>query len=429
MKVAILGYGVEGKAAVDYWKGLGAEVEVRDTNTDLAVPDGVTSVLGSECMGKLDGFDLIVRSPSVKPWEIVSRAPVTSVTREFIGKCPARVIGVTGTKGKGTTSTLITKILEQAGKRVWLGGNIGRPPLEFLSKVKASDLVVLELSSYQLMDMDMSPHIGVCLLVEREHQDWHRSMREYVAAKGNLFWHQRPGDLAIYNPNNDYSTQIAQLSPGEHIPYMKAPGAEVKDGVVMIGGVSICRVDEIGLVGEHNWQNVCAAVTATWELVGRRPGIVRQAIMAFRGLPHRNERIGEVKGVAFVTDSYSTIPHATIAAIKSFAEPKVLILGGLDRGSGFDQLAQVVAAASVRRVVLIGETAGKIEAALNKAGFEDCVRGGETMDAIVRTAYAEAKPGDVVLLSPGCASFDMFENFTARGELFRKAVAELGDKA
>lgn len=205
----------------------------------------------------------------------------TTGVREFFQQCPARIIGVTGSKSKGVTAGLIARMLEEAGKRVWLGAD-GRSSLEFLAKVKASDLVVLELSSFQLMDLDVSPHIAVCLMIAPENAGRHGSVREYIAAKGNLFWHQQPGDVAIYDGSNDFSTQIAQLSPGRKIPFTKAPGAQIMDGRVTIGGTVICDVSEAETAAPGNPEAVCAAVTVAWEVLGDKPEPIRQAVLEFR---------------------------------------------------------------------------------------------------------------------------------------------------
>ncbi len=424
-KVAIVGGGVEGQAAARYWTRLGATVTVHDGNPDLRVDSGIATVLGPDYLKNLNDYDLVVRSPGVKPSLIKTKTPVTSGVREFFQHCPARIIGVTGTKGKGTTSTLITKILEEAGKRVWLGGNIGRSPLDFLDKIKPTDLVVLELSSFQLMDLDVSPHVAVCLMVVSEHMDWHSSVREYLAAKGNIFWHQQPGDVAIFNPDNDFSAQIAMLSRGRRVPYMEAPGAEVVDGQIMIAGRLICAVDEVGLPGPHNLENVCAAVTAAHEIIGENVGAMKRAVQKFKGLEHRLELAGTIDGVDYYDDSFSTTPETAIAAIRSFAQPKVLILGGSDKHSDYRQLGKVVAAANVREAILIGRMAENLAAALAEAGFTKVRPGGGTMAEIVQSARESARPGDVVILSPACASFDMFKNYSDRGAQFKAEVSKL----
>ncbi len=426
MNVAIIGGGIEGTAAARYWGGLGASVTIHDRSSDIIVPPGVQTVLGADYLKSLNEYDLIVRSPGISPSLLKTTKPVTTGTKEFFQKCPARIIGVTGTKGKGTTSTLIARILEEAGKRVWLGGNIGRSPLDFLSKVRASDIVVLELSSFQLMELDVSPHIAVCLMVVPEHMDWHKDIREYLAAKGNIFWHQRPTDIAIFNTNNDFSTQIALLSPGRKIPYMSPPGAYIKDGKVILGGDDICATCETGLIGRHNLENICAAVTAVQEVGGVEIAAMKRAVAGFKGLEHRLEFVAEIDDVRYYDDSFSTTPETAIAAVASFEEPKVLILGGSDKKSDYHDLAKAVARGNVSEVILIGAMADKIKAALAEAGYTKVRAGGETMKAILEVVRDVAQSGDVVLLSPACASFGMFRDYKDRGVQFKSAVLARG---
>jgi UDP-N-acetylmuramoylalanine--D-glutamate ligase len=425
MKVAVIGYGVDGEAAYRYWTGRGNDVTVHDADAERAYPNGMKVVKGPDYLKHLDRYDLVVRSPGVRPWLITTKAPVTSVTKEFIEQCPARIIGVTGTKGKGTTTTLIARILGEAGWRSWIGGNIGKPPLDFLDKVRANHWVVLEMSSFQLMDLDVSPHIAVCLMIVPEHMDWHRNIREYVAAKGNIFWHQEPGDLAIYNPQNEFSSEIAQLSPGEHLPYLEEPGAYVRDGRIMMDSVDICGTGEVGLLGPHNLENICAAITATWEVIEHNPEPVRRAVKSFTGLEHRLELVRELDGVHYYDDSFSTTPETAIAAVRSFEQEKVLILGGSDKKSDYAELGKALKASNVRKAVLIGQMAVKIRAALEAAKFYDVKMAHGNMAEIVELARGYAKPGDVVLLSPACASFDMFKDYRDRGNQFQEAVKAL----
>jgi len=422
MKVAIVGFGIEGEAALRYWRGNGNDVTVLDADEHKLVPEKVPSVLGPGYLENLDRFDLIVRSPGNKPWQIKTMARVTSGMSEFFGQCPAPIIGVTGTKGKGTTATLIAKILEAAGKRAWLGGNIGTPVLDLLPQIKPDDLVVVELSSFQLIDMTASPQVAVCLGIVPEHLDWHRDLDEYVEAKGNIFRFQQEGDVAVFHGLNKLAAKIAKLSAGQQLPYLVPPGAIVERGRVMIGETTICNAADVGLIGPHNLENVSAAVTATWELVDRQVEPVRRAVMEFKGLPHRLELVREVDGVRYINDSFAANPVAVVAALRSFDAPKVVILGGMDRGLDFGELVRAVVSTKVREVLLMGQTADRLAQSLRAAGFNQQrrVRG---MTEAVDQARAAAQPGDVVLLSPGCPSFDMFRNFEDRGEQFKAVVA------
>ncbi len=446
MKIAILGYGSQGQAAYDYWNQSGNEVVICDSNEKLQLPAGETSRLGADYLKNLAEFDLLIRTPGLHPRDIVAANPetpdilkhVTTVTNEFIKVCPTRnIIGVTGTKGKGTTSTLIAKMLETAGKKVHLGGNIGTPPLDMLKAgIQPEDYVVLELANFQLIDLKQSPHIAVCLMVAPEHLDWHSDVNEYIAAKQQLFANQKGEDIAIYYGLNPTSEHIAEVSPGYKIPYMKHPGADVIEDVVTIEGNSICTVQELKLLGEHNWQNICAAITAVWQIV-RNTDPMRLVLTSFSGLPHRLELVRELDGVKYYDDSFGTTPETAIVAIEAFEQPKVLILGGSTKEASFEELAHTVANTALRRVILIGNTTNpdfktatpEIEAALQTQHADAVVStvkpGGISMAEVVQMAHDAAQPGDVVLLSTACASFDMFKNYQDRGEQFKTAVQNL----
>ncbi len=284
MKVAIIGAGVSGLAAVKYWTAKGADVTVHDRRTDAVVGGGVKMVLGKDYLSALGRYDLIVRSPGVKPRDLKTKVPVTSGVREFFAHCPARIIAVTGTKGKEMVAGLTARMLEEAGRRVWLGGDNGASPLDFLSRVKASDLVVLELSSFHLMDLDISPYIAVCLKVMPDDAEmaWHGNMREYIAAKGNLFWHQQEGDVAVFNSQDDFSTQVAQLSPGRKLPYFVAPGGRLADGSLKVGDVKICKMSDAGLTGPDAVETICASATVAWEVLGSKPEPIHRAVIGFK---------------------------------------------------------------------------------------------------------------------------------------------------
>jgi len=430
MNIAIVGFNAEGRASYEYFKKQGHHITICDQNASLAIPDDVNAQLGPHYLDKLDRFDLIVRTPGLQPSKILEHSPkvkrkITSGTNEFFKACPTKnIIGVTGTKGKGTTSTLIAQILEAAGKRVHLGGNIGVPALSFIDDIKSNDWVVLELSSFQLMDLAYSPPIAVCLMVVSEHMDWHKDMDEYIQAKQNLFAHQTADDIAIYFAENETSRQIASKSTGKKLPYFASPGAYIEGGFIKIDNQIICQTRELQLLGEHNWQNVCAAITAVWQIT-KDIDAIRKVVTTFSGLPHRLEFIREVNGVSYYNDSFATTPEAAIVAMNSFEEPKLLILGGSDKGASYDELAQAVANNKVRAVIVIGETGQKIKLALGAAGYLSVIDGPDTMQEIVAKAYEYAEPGDVVLLSPGSASFGMFQDYKDRGDQFRQAVQAL----
>jgi len=432
MKVAILGLGKQGLSAYNYWKKSGNQITICDENNQLNVPGDAERKLGSNYLENLDVFDLIVRSPSVHPKDIIkANSPqildkVTTVTNEFFKVCPSQnIIGITGTKGKGTTSTLIAKILEASGKKVHLGGNIGVAPLDMLeNNIGKDDYVVLELANFQLIDIAYSPKIGVCLMVVPEHLDWHDDVNEYVASKRQLFTHQKPEDIAIYLAENELSKKVVDVSKGKKIPYFAEPGAFVSGEKIIIDGNEICHINKVKLLGKHNWQNICAAITCTWQITQDVPAI-QSVLTSFSGLAHRLELIRDLNGIKFYDDSFATTPESSIVAIEALKEPKVVILGGSTKNAPYDELAKTIKNSNVRQVVAIGETGPDIISSLNKAGFTAITPGGKSIEEIVSNAYKTAKTGDAVLLSPACASFDMFKNYTDRGEKFKVAVLAL----
>lgn len=436
MKVAIVGYGVEGRVSADYWHKLGNDVTVCDADDSLKIPKKYRARLGQDYLKGLDEFGLIVRTAGLNPQKILAanlehpeiKARITTSLNEFLVKCPStHTVGVTGTKGKGTTSTLIAKLLEARGKTVHLGGNIGIAPLKLLPKIKKEDWVVLELSSFQLSDVSRAPHIAVCLMVVAEHLDWHEDLEDYTQAKANLFALQRSADKAIYYGQSELSRQIASRSPGKKVPYSTAPGAFVKnDGMIVMGysHQEIIHRSKVKLLGEHNLQNICAALTTVYEALGSidKAGAV---LHGFKGLEHRLELVRTFEGVKYYDDSFGTTPETAIVAMRAFAEPKVMILGGSDKGASFEELTNEVITGNVRHVVAIGKTGPAIAALLRTKGYSSITEGAGSMEKIVKAAKKQAKKDDVVLLSTGCASFGLFKNYKDRGYQFKAAVKNL----
>ena len=443
MRIAVIGYGKQGQAAVEYW-GKDNDVTVCDKNENLQLPAGVEGQLGEHYLDDLDGFHLIVRSPVIHPRDIANAngerilKKVTTVTEEFFRVCPANIIGVTGTKGKGTTSSLITKILEYAGKKVHLGGNIGIAPLEMLRwNIKPTDWVVLELANFQLIDLGVSPKIAVCLMVAPEHLDWHKDMAEYIGAKQNLFRHQGGDDLTIFNRANDFSAEVAEVSPALKISYEVPPaGSEPSDhnGAYVLGDEiymddeKVCDVAEVKLLGRHNLENVCAAIAAVWELIDHDAGAVSKALETFVGLPHRLEFVRDLDGTRFYNDSFAATPQASVAAMQAIPGPKVVIAGGFDRGLDLSVFADgaINPTNTVTHMVLIGQTGPKIAEVLQQAGYTNyTVSDAKDMASIVQRARSHATHGESIVLSPGCASFDMFKNFEDRGLQYKAQVDAL----
>ncbi|KKS00655.1 MAG: UDP-N-acetylmuramoyl-L-alanyl-D-glutamate synthetase [Microgenomates group bacterium GW2011_GWC1_41_20] len=426
-KVAVIGLGIEGRDAINFLLEKGADVtlfdknEVSDLNFDGIDKDRIGIVAGENYLKDgLSGFEFVVRSPGVYRFipEIVEAesrgVEITSAIKIFFEECPAKIIGVTGTKGKGTTSTLIYEILKSAGKDVYLSGNIGKPYLGLLPALKEDSWVVLEMSSFQLMDMKVSPHISVVLNITEDHLDWHKDRNEYVSAKANIVKYQSQSDFAVVNEEYETSRNFANLTKAMSTLFSKNKlEAKFKEGLL--------------LRGEHNLENIAAAVTVG-KCIGVSEETILETVRNFKGLEHRLELVAEVDGKTFYNDSFATGPQPTIAAVNSFTEPETLILGGSDKGLDYKELGNAIAAkGNVKSVIVIGDTRKKISEALDGEGAGINILDLEysPMDEIVKKAFEITPDGGVIVLSPGAASFDMFENYKDRGVQFKNSVAKL----
>ncbi len=428
MKVAIAGYGQEGESNYHYWSKLGADITIFDEKQETLrpIPDSVPTQLGPDVFNDLNGYDLVVRTAGLNPNHITTDGKIWSSTNEFFAQCPAPIIGVTGTKGKGTTCSLIAEILKSAGKTVHLLGNIGTPALNILPSISKDDIVVFELSSFQLWDLEKSPETAVVLMIEADHLNVHADMEDYVTAKAQIGAFQTEKDLLVYHPRNKFSAQIAALSPAQKRQFMSDEGANVVDGKIQIDGIAICSSSEVGLLGAHNLENICAAITASWKYT-QDVAAIKLAVSSFKGLPHRLEFVREVDGVKFYNDSFSSAAGATIAAIKSFTQPTILICGGYDKGIDFDELTTAIAhAQNIKAVILIGMVRHTLAEQLTEKDFTHyTVVDSENFKDSIELAQDKAVMGDVVLLSPGTSSFDMFKNFYDRGDQFKQIVGAL----
>lgn len=436
MNVALIGFAVENQAALKFFQSKGDKVTIHDLNTEISVPDGIDSVLGESYLDDLNRYDLIVRTVGMHPQLIIDKNPyikekITTAIDIFFQECKTPIIGVTGTKGKGTTSTLIYQIIKASGKSAVLAGNIGVPALEVLDEANNSDYVVLELSSFQLYDVKHSPHVAVCLMIVPEHLDWHSDFNDYKSAKKRLFEFQNSEDVAIFNGANESSIEIASSSPAiNRISYSTDQSIPsdvyIKDEAIYFNNNKVCEISEVQLVGRHNLENISAAIAATWDITNGNIQAMKSVISSFTGLEYRIEFIREIDGVKYYNDSFSTTPETAIAAIRSFKQPKIVILGGSDKGVPFDELAKEVVENNVKHVLAIGVTGQIIASLLQNLGYTDFTTSGlDTMDQIVKKAKSLSSEGDVVLLSTGSASFDMFKNYKDRGDQFNLAVRAL----
>jgi len=424
MKIAIVAYGVEGQASYRYYsKDPANEITIFDQNPATVGPEGVPIVLGPDAFEKLGEYDLVVRTPSVAPSALMTQGKVWSGTNEFFAKCPADIIGVTGSKGKGTTVSLIASILEAAGRKVWLVGNIGTPALDILDQVQPDDVVVYELSSFQLWDLEGAPTTAVVLFIEPEHLDIHKDMAEYVAAKGNITKFQTPDDILIYNADNEYSRAIAEGSQAQKVAYPSEMTTHIRDGHFYNGEQKLCSTDVLQIPGAHNLSNAIAAIDAVWKYT-QDPAVIESGLRAFKGLPHRLAFVRTVNDVEYYDDSIATTPTSAVAAIASFAQPKVIIIGGSDKGGDYiPLLTAIIKSTSIRAIVSIGANGAYITGMLDDHSLPKVHRvESKDMNDIVATAASLAQPGDVVILSPAAASFDMFKNYADRGEQFVAAV-------
>jgi UDP-N-acetylmuramoylalanine--D-glutamate ligase len=454
VKVAVLGFGVEGKSAVKFLKKHNAEVSIYEEKEreqfDTGEIEEFESLGARFLFGKitdLSDYAVIVRSPGIRfdHFEIAKAqkngAILTSATKIFFDLCPCSIIGVTGTKGKGTTSTLIFEMLKAQGYDAYLGGNIGTPPLEFIDKLTPLSKVVLELSSFQLHDATRSPHVAVILMVTSEHMDYHKDTYEYIEAKRNILRFQSKEDIAVINKDYPASNESDVYTEGKVVKVSTVQDVEegcftknnkviliVKSQKSKVQNVEeeIINIKDILLPGRHNLENVCAAVAAASESGVEKKNII-SVLKTFKGLEHRIELVDTIKGVRYYNDSFSTTPETAIAAIEAFQEPKILILGGSSKGSDFTHLGEIISKSdSIKAVIGIGVEWERMKSQFQISNFKfQIYEGLKDMDSIVRKASEIASLGDVVLLSPACASFDMFKNYKDRGLQFKEEVEKL----
>lgn len=466
-KVAVLGLGLENLALTDYLLANGYHVTVCDRRTaeqlgaryDTLHKLGVGFRLGPSYLEGLEDFAVLYRSPGLPLFqpELVDAqrhgVELTSAMRLFVKLCPCPIIGVTGTKGKGTTSALIHRMLvasqRRRGAKSYLGGNIGVAPFSFLPQLTPNDVVVLELSSFQLEDMAEKIEIAVVTNITEDHltavdpdnPNYHPSREAYVAAKTNLFRYQGADGTTILN-NDDPTCRLLQVMvPGTLLLYgssAQAPGAwyeQTRSGEYKLywnltgAPEELIGSDRIKLRGEHNLLNIAAAALAAVKAGADRDSIVG-AISDYNGLEHRLEYVATIDGVQYFDDSFATAPEPTIVALRAFREPIILIAGGVDKGADYRPLAEEIVARSVKAVVLIGKMAPVLKELITEQGREKgevplLVEGGTDMTSVLAVTRKIVQPGDVVLLSPACASFDLFKNYKERGILFKEAVMAL----
>jgi UDP-N-acetylmuramoylalanine--D-glutamate ligase len=446
--VVVLGFARQGRALARWLPTVGARVVVNDGKTaeelklNPADYPTVEFILGAHPEILLEGADLICVSGGVPlDLPILQMAqrygvPLTNDAQLFIERCPAPVIGITGSAGKTTTTTLVGEIFKRSGHRTWVGGNIGDVLLNVLPIISPQDRVVMELSSFQLELMTVSPNVGAVLNITPNHLDRHGTMEAYAQAKAHILLHQKGRDVAVLGKDDPVASQLEQIAAGDVVWFsareMIADGAcLIGERLVVAGDASpdgephvVCERGDIKLRGEHNVLNVLAACAITGA-AGVDAEVMAAVIRDFRGVAHRLETVRELNGVTWVNDSIATAPERVTAALRSYSEPLVLLLGGRDKKLPWDFML-TLALTKARHLVAFGEFGdGIVEVVKLLCGTDEPITRVTTLDEAVALASTIAQPGDVVLLSPGGTSYDAYTDFVERGEHFRKLVQAL----
>jgi len=452
-KITVMGLGLfgGGVGAVKYLVSQGADVTVTDLKSAEELSASLKLLdelpfrlrLGKHYEEDFVNVDMLVVSPAVPndsrflQLAFENRVHIDSELSIFFSLCPAPVIGITGSNGKSTTTSLLGEMLKEAGIKTWVGGNIGISLLENLEEIEPDDVVVLEISSFQLeylARIEMSPHISIITNIAPNHLDRHKTMENYIGAKKAIIHYQQEGDYAIMNYDDPTLKKWEGESKGRHLWYSTTKelehGAFLRNNEIIINHNSKKTVipcsTQINIKGIHNWQNIMAASYAA-TLMHADVESIKSAITGFIGLEHRLEYVHTINGVQYYNDSKATTPEAAIAGIKAFDSPTILIAGGYDKQVSFHQFAQECVR-NTKCVILIGETAKTIQKLIQDIKGEKTkpeVYMAASLDESVKNAYEVAKSGDIVLLSPACASFGMFTNYEERGKRFKALISQL----
>ena len=446
-RVLVVGLGKSGVAAAHFLQQRGARVTVSDSKPQTELNREIPALLDKGIVVETGGHgertfrdqDLIVASPGV-PYDVPQLVQARQLGVPVIGEVElaarflrGKIIAITGSNGKTTTTTLVGEILEHAGKEVQVGGNIGMPVVSMVSAASEQSYNVLEISSFQLETIQQfHPRVAAILNVTADHLDRHRSMESYIAAKARIFENQTPEDFAVLNADDSICVSLSSKTQARILWFSRKSkpeqGSHVHDGKIRFcgqaGEAEIMPVSEIPLKGAHNLENVLAAVCVA-RAVDCQPAVIRQAVKDFQAVEHRLEFVATINGVDYYNDSKATNVDATIKALESFPANIHLVLGGKDKGSDYSVLKALLRE-RVKRVYTIGAAAEKIESQIAGSAPAERVN---TVEAAVRRATEQAAPGDVVLLAPACASFDQFENYEHRGRVFKEAVRLLSRRS
>ena len=448
-RVAIIGLGVSNVPLIEYLHNLGSKIMVFNNkpidSLDNSILDKIYEYkieysFGENYLSKLNGFDVIFRTPSCRPdlpeiqKEVERGAILTSEIELVLKLCPGKTIGVTGSDGKTTTTSLIYKILKEENLNCYLGGNIGIPLFTKISSMKPEDYVVLELSSFQLMNMDVSPDIAVITNITPNHLDIHKSYEEYIEAKTNIFKYQNENNILVLNYDNEITKKFNKSTKSK-VTYFSSK-QKLENGLILDNEIikecdnglrrHIVSTKNIKLKGIHNSENICAAIAATKQIVSVESQI--KAVSEFAGVEHRLEFVKEINGVKWYNDSIASSPTRTIAGLNSFNEDIVLIAGGYDKQLDYRPLAMPIIK-KVNKLILLGQTSDKIYQAvidlLKTNDKELNIFKVKTLEEAISKAKEVSKKGEIILFSPASASFDMFKNFEERGNKFKQIVNKL----
>ncbi|MEZ4670428.1 MAG: UDP-N-acetylmuramoyl-L-alanine--D-glutamate ligase [Anaerolineae bacterium] len=447
-KVAVLGFARQGKALARWLPSVGARVLISDMRppeklaTETAGFPDIEFVLGSHPDSMLDGVDLLCISGGVSPElpivqeALKRRIPLSNDAQLFMERSPAQIIGITGSAGKTTTTSLTGDMMKRAGLTTWVGGNIGDVLLDVLPQIQRDDTVVMELSSFQLELMTVSPRTGAILNITPNHLDRHGTMENYARAKANLILHQMENDVAVLGYDDAGSHALAEAVKGDLVWF--SAKSMVPDGAFMAGqrllvvGRSspdgeprvVCSREDIPLRGDHNVLNVLAAC-AIAGANGASPEVMEAAIRDFKAVPHRLEVVRVLNGVTYINISIATAPERVVAALRSFSEPLILLAGGKDKNLPWDDMIRL-ALVHCRHIVAFGDAGDLVVEVVQRiAGDAEAVTRVKTLEEAVNAAVTLAQPGDVVLLSPGGTSYDAYLDFAERGEHFRELILKL----
>lgn len=438
-KAGVVGLGVSNLPLIRFLLDMGAMVYGYDRRESTSLPEEVLRFseeiqlsLGEDYLEDLSGLDIIFKTPGMRmDHPALLRAKeegvlITSEMEEFLKYCKGKTIGITGSDGKTTTTTVVGEILKKAGHKVYVGGNIGTPLFTQVEEIRPQDMVVLELSSFQLMTMTVSPEIAIVTNLTPNHLDMHKDMEEYIDAKKNIFRFQNPGDLLILNEDNDITRSFAEEAKGK-VEFFSSKkeneDAYFSDGSLYLRYERVVDLREMKVKGVHNAENFLAAFLAVEDLVHR--SIMREVALDFPGVKHRCQFIRDHEGVRYYNDSIASSPTRTLASISSLEKKVNIILGGYDKQLDFTPLAEK-AHLYIRNAILVGDTRYKIQEAFKRAeektGIHIPMNIAESFDDAVALLKSMSHEGDVAILSPACASFDMFRNFEERGDRFVELV-------